>query len=378
MSADADRLHAIKRERLMNAVEFRPTDRLPVQGWDGTIAAIQQITGRQDYLTNPKEVFTQAMKAWDIDVLLQFVLPDRQDTKVGPGAAVKTGDGLHTVVHRLLRTWQEQHGPWTSPEDFRDFCLSLPDASEAPRYVDQNVTYQRWLELDAWGEFLKPIVWLPGHLCGKIVWMWYGNVGYENYLMAHALYPDAMEHLFAFLGEEARLRNIAIARAIREHGLLPLVYCGEDICGNDGPMVSPQSLREVYFPHLKRAVAPLVDSGIHWLWHSDGNILPILPDLQACGIDGFQGFEEDKGMDLLKLAATPGRNGKLPFLCGSINVTTTFYQTPEVIRADVQRMVGLARQRGGGVILSPSSTILENAPIETVLAFYEAAAAQRL
>ncbi len=172
------------------------------------------------------------------------------------------------------------------------------------------------------------------------------------------------------------MRNIAISRAIREHNLIPLVYSGEDICGNNGPMVSPQLLRDTYFPHLKRAVEPLIDSGVHWLWHSDGNILPILPDLLDCGIDGFQGFEEDKDMDMMKLAAAPCRNGHLPFLCGSINVTTTFYATPEIIRADVQRMVNLARTRGGGVILSSSSTIMENAPVENVLAYYDAAVSQ--
>jgi hypothetical protein len=378
MRSDADRLHAVKRERLLNAIEFKPTDRLPVQGWGGTIAAIQRVTGRHDYLAHPREVFTQAMRAWDVDVLLQFVLPDRQDRQCGPVAQVRVGDGLLSVLYGLLGDWREEHGAWKSPEDYRDFCESLPPAAEAKRFVDADVTYRRWLELNAWGEFLKPIVWVPGHLCGTVGWMWYGTVGYENYLMAHVLYPEAAERLFAFLGEEGRLRNMAIARAIRDHGLIPVVYSGEDICGNDGPLVAPQLLRDTYFPHLKRAVEPLIDAGIHWLWHSDGNILPILPDLLACGFDGFQGFEEDKGMDLPKLAATPCRNGRLPFLCGSISVTTTFYQPPETVRADVQRMLSLAQQRHGGVILSPSSTILENAPMESVLAFYEAAAVQRL
>ncbi len=376
MISDVDRRYEEKRERLLDAIEFRPTDRLPVHGWDGTIAAIERITGRQDYRTNAKEVFTQAMKTWDVDVLLQFVLPDRQDLTCGPTAEVRVRDGIQTVVHGLMAEWTKAHGPWTSPENFRDFCESLPPAAEANRFVNADVTVQRWLELNAWGDFLKPIVWVPGHLCGTVGWMWYGAVGYENYLMAHGLYPEAVERLFAFLGEESRLRNIAIARAIQKHNLIPLVYSGEDICGNDGPMASPQSLRDIYFPHLKRAVAPLVDAGVHWLWHSDGNILPILPDLLDCGIDGFEGFEEDKGVDMMALAATPCRNGKLPFLCGSINISTTFYQSPAAIRADVQRMIGLARRRHGGVILSPSSTIMGNTPVENVLAFYEAAATQ--
>ncbi len=81
-------------------------------------------------------------------------------------------------------------------------------------------------------------------------------------------------------------------------------------------------------------------------------------------------------MDMMKLAATPCRNGSLPVLCGSVNVTTTFYQTPDIVRADTQRMAELARKRGGGVIISPSSSIMENAPVENVMAFYEEAVKQ--
>lgn len=293
MNSEINKRYFAKRERLLNAIEFKPTDRLPVNGGNGTIAAIERVTGRNDYVTHAKEVFTQAMKTWDVDVVMQFVLPDRQDRQCGPGAGVKVRDGLLSAVYNLMDDWSKEHGAWASPEDFRDFCESLPPAAEAKRFVDADVTIQRWIELDVWGEFLKPIVWLPGHLCGTVGWMWYSQVGYENYLMANILYPEAMERLFAFLGEEGRLRNIAIARVIREHNLLPVVYSGEDICGNDGPMVSPQLLRDTYFPHLKRATAPLIEAGVHWLWHTDGNIIPILDDLMGCGIDGFQGFEED-------------------------------------------------------------------------------------
>jgi hypothetical protein len=362
-----------KCERMLAAIEFKPLDRLPVIGGNGTIAALQAVTGRTDYATNAKAVFTAAMQRWNVDIVRQFVLPDRQDRRIGPNAEVDTANGLHTVIYRFLRAWNAEHGPIASPEAFRDFCASLPPADRASSYVDQSVTAQRWLELDAWGDFLKPIVWIPGHLCGKVGWMWYSQVGYENFLMAHLLYPEAVERLFAFEGEEARHRNVAIAQTIRAHGLLPIVYCGEDICGNSGPLCSPAVLREIYFPHLKRAAEPLIDAGIHWLWHSDGDIMPIVPDLMDCGIDGYQGFEEDKGMDLYALAQTPCRNGSLPFLAGSVSVNSTMYQTPAAIRADIGRMVELARQRGGGVLLGTSSSMMENMPVENVLAFYEAA-----
>ena len=365
--------YEIKRERLMAAFEFKPLDRLPVCGGNGTIAALEAATGRSDYREKAKAVFTEAQHLWNIDLVKQFVMPDRQDKDIGPRAQVDVRNGLQTVIHDLLRDWRSRNGPIASPEDFRDFCLSVPEASQASGFVNPDRASQRWLELDAWGEFLKPAVWMPGHLCGRVQWMWYTAVGYENYLMAHVLYPDAVERLFRFQGEESRLINVAIARTIREHGLLPAVYCGEDICGNDGPLCSPAILHDIYFPHLKHAAEPLIDAGVHWLWHSDGDIMPIVPDLMDCGIDGYQGFEEDKGMDLNRLAETPCRNGALPVLCGSIGVSSTFYETPEVIRADVRRMVDMAAARGGGIILAPSSSMMENMPLENVLAFYDAA-----
>lgn len=357
----------------MAAVRFQPTDRLPFSLFQGSAELMARLSGRTDYAEHPKDVAMEAMRNADVDYVLQFVLPDRRDQECGPGAQVALRDGLVTVLHRLLGDWVEKHGKVQTPEDLRDFCLAVPPAHEAARFVDTAKVAQRWLELDRWGEFLKPAVWIPGHLCGTVGWMWYTSVGYESWLMAHALYPEALDRFFAFAGEEGHLRNAAIARCIREHDLIPIVYSGEDICGNDGPLCSPQALHEVYFPHLKHAVAPLVDSGVLWLWHSDGNILPILDDLLACGITGFQGFEEDKGMDMLRLAATPTRSGTLPVLCGSVNVTTTFYESPAAIRASVARMQRIAAERGGGVLLGSSSSIMTDTPVENILAYVEAA-----
>jgi len=270
----------------------------------------------------------------------------------------------------MITDWAKEHGEWESPEQFKDFCLAVPDPSVAVRGVDEALVREQWIGLDAWGEFLSPMVWVPGHLAGTVNWMHYTSVGYDNYLMAHILYPEALDRLFAYAGAEARRKNEVIARAVTEEGLIPLIYSGEDICGNEGPLCSPGLLRQVYFPHLKRAIEPMAEAGIHWMWHSDGNIIPILDDLLDCGIDGFQGFEEDKGMDLHELLGRTCANGKPPFICGSISVTTTMYETPEAVLRDIERMQRIHDIRGG-VILGSSSTIMDDTPVENILAFYD-------
>ena len=71
-------------------------------------------------------------------------------------------------------------------------------------------------------------------------------------------------------------------------------------------------------------------------------------------------------MDLQQLVGRTCKNGKPPFICGSVSVTTTMYEGVEVVRKEKQRMQDLFDKRGG-VILSPSTTIMENTPVENVL-----------
>ena len=41
-----DKIYQKKRERLLNSIEFKKVDRFPINGGNGTIAALEKITGR--------------------------------------------------------------------------------------------------------------------------------------------------------------------------------------------------------------------------------------------------------------------------------------------------------------------------------------------
>jgi len=361
-----------KRERILASIEFRSPDRMPVRGECGSKAALAEITGRDDFTEHPKDVYAEAQRLWDVDLITQFVLPDRLDRTCGPHGELDVS-ALMSCIHGMIDKWKAERAEtaFSSPEEFRDFCEQIPDASKASQYVDNRKVREKWIELDAWGDFLSPAVWIPGHLAGTCSWMFYTSVGYEPYLMAHLLYPDAVNRLFAFAGEEGRIKNEVIAATIKDNNLIPLIYSGEDICDNRGPLCSPEVLKQIYFPHLKNAIAPITEQGIHWMWHSDGNIIPILDDLLDCGIDGFQGFEEDKSMDLGKMVYRKCSNGKYPFICGSVSVSTTMYQNTVAVAAEKKRMKTLFDERGGGVILGSSSTIMADTPVENILELYK-------
>jgi hypothetical protein len=88
--------------------------------------------------------------------------------------------------------------------------------------------------------------------------------------VALALYP--VRRYYHYTATQAVLQNLAIVEAVERYGVAPFVYGGQDICANDGPLCSVETLDEIYFPEIRCAVQPLIENGVHVIWHCDGNI----------------------------------------------------------------------------------------------------------
>ena len=91
-------------------------------------------------------------------------------------------------------------------------------------------------------------------------------------------------------------------------------------------MVSPRALDDLYFPNLAYCLEPLNESGIKKVWHSDGNIGPIIDRLLTCGNQRLSGLQEDSYLPehqrvrLESLVDRCDRWGDLLILYGSISV----------------------------------------------------------
>ena len=72
---NVDKKYFEKRQRIVDAINFKPVDRLPYSGSTCTIASLEKEVGRTDYLTNANEVYAEAHKAFDVDIVLQLVSP---------------------------------------------------------------------------------------------------------------------------------------------------------------------------------------------------------------------------------------------------------------------------------------------------------------
>ena len=352
-------------ERYMAALNGEPADRAPlIGGWICQEDFLVKISGISvdEFWSDPEAHAIEAYKCAGADVIVQFILPKRSDTAT---------DGSGGRATNFTRVEDRPESRFPTAESVIEYVRNQPTAEDVRKTFDKQQAYDDYLRIVQDGtRRMWPMVWIPGHVCGCPEFMWYGSFGYENYLIAMLDAPHVFNVFFEMLGERRRLQNIEVARATREHDLLRVIYCGQDICYGDGPLCSPGLLDEIYFPHLRRAFEPLNDAGLAIVWHSDGNIMSIIGQLIDAGVDGFQGLEEDHGMRLDELAAMTNRDGVPLILWGSVSVTSTFpHGSVQDMRADIERCLDIGARRGR-LFLAPSSSVGPEVPTENIEEFF--------
>lgn len=185
------------------------------------------------------------------------------------------------------------------------------------------------------------------------------GMGFETF--SYALYDDRtlVEDLFA-------LYTDWYARAVKHLCALDFdfLWFGDDIAFKTGPYVSPRIFRELFVPHYRRVVENITKP---WIYHSDGNLLPVMDDLLDLGMAGLHPIEPE-AMDLAELHHRYG--GEVCF-CGNISVDTLSRGTPQEVDALVRQAIHTAAP-GGGYIAGSANSIPYYAKAENVLAMQQA------
>ena len=327
-------------ERALRALRFEATDCVPTWGgWISSAGFFEYVTGRK-FWDAPRSVAFEAYRKLELDIVLQSIyLP------------VEPGEWRRYTTEVL-----DGASKFRSADDVVAYVESLPEPDRLEREFDFESQLQ-----SIQGEYLKlqeelgnNILCLPS--CNLATFTWYKDFGYESYLTAMALYPDVMKRLFHYSAEESRLLNMVRVELVKQEQLPPFFFTGQDICGNQGPMVSPSMLRSIYFPALQHALAPLVDIDADIIWHSDGYIVPIVDDLIGCGVSGFQGFQERSGYNIGEIARREVRAGRKPILLAGLRVDTVLpFGSVDDVKQEIERII-LDADEGGGLVIGTSNT----------------------
>lgn len=139
----------------------------------------------------------------------------------------------------------------------------------------------------------------------------------------------------------------------------------EDLAWKQGPLFSPKIIRELFLPRMKKVAERIK---IPWIYHSDGNLLPILDDLLTLGMNALANIEPN-AMDIKELKK---KYGHRLCLMGNIDLHYTLTQgTPEETAAEVKKRLQEIAP-GGGYILASSNGLTAYCQPENVLAMNEA------
>jgi hypothetical protein len=120
-----------------------------------------------------------------------------------------------------------------------------------------------------------------------------------------------------------------------------------------------------FFDDVARICAQCHRHGLKVIFHSDGYIMDILPDLVAAGIDGLNPIEKAAGMDIYDIR----KQYPNLILAGGVDVTHLLpFGTPEEVRRETRRMINETGSEGR-LLIGSSTEVGNDVPLANYLAF---------
>jgi len=188
--------------------------------------------------------------------------------------------------------------------------------------------------------------------------------GIERLLLDFGENPEYVHRLFRELAERRRFQ----ARRFAEAGVDAL-RIGDDIATQRGLLVSPAAYREFIKPLHASVIetARRINPDIHALYHSDGKLTPLLPDLIEIGVTAINPAQPE----CMPLADIKRRFGTDLTLWGCTPVQSVFAHGGKDDVADWMRRLMGDVAPGGGVVVSFTNIVITDTALDNLRWFYE-------
>ncbi|MDK3156416.1 hypothetical protein QPK87_07480 [Kamptonema cortianum] len=347
-----------RKERILAQLHGQPVDRIPMfGGWNLGAANLAQMARMElgEFMKDPFAGMIAANQRLGVDAITTCPIVPQSEEEMRQGSVEE-----HRFEH-------------CTPEDLLERAEKTPD-EEGKLLADFDFDKSKQGYLDWYRQFLPRlggIEALPTHWECIANFQLYFQYGYKAFLEACGLYPDEVEKIFWADSVVTRARNQALAAVFRELNLIPMIFCGHDICDNKAPMVSPRFLKQRYWKHARYSIEPLLEAGIQLFHHCDGNIMPLIDDILDIGFSGFQGFQYECGVDPRVIRAKKTKTGATPKFLTGLSVTRTLpYGTEQDVRDEVDYFLECT-EGGKGMFLFTSNVTGVEVPPQNVCAAYD-------
>ncbi len=365
------------KERVQRALAHEPTDRVPTALWgsyytlnDDTYRQVLRFLGlgsplppfRKQMPRNSNFYDDRILDALDTDVRyvwsgftdLGGARMEEDGVDAWGVAWERSGPHIISSGHPLGEADEAEVGSyhWPDSEQYIDFDLIKSRIQLLRRdYGDRAIGARA---INSYGPFEQACV-----LRGR-----------EEFLVDMIAEPELCTALVAGVtdvicrGQEIYLSKVADSIDFFE---IP----GDDYGGTEGLMISPEHFRRFFKPALRQIVESVkaVRPDLPVVFHSDGAITAIIPDLIEVGIDVLNPLEPLPATDWAAIKRAYGN--QLAFM-GGVDLKEALTGTLDDVTRDVERCLDTFAE-GGGYILTSANHMQADIPPENIKRMFSAA-----
>jgi len=339
------------RERILATLDRKPADRTPVDLWvtPEVLQSLRAHTGETEELA--------VYQALGLDKIV-WVFPGYGGGRFDPNEG--NGQTMWGVPTRMMQAGLATYQEFGTPP-----LATFEDAAQLDDYPlwpdPANFDYA------GAGDWARQARALGFATIGP--WISHFEIycqmrGLENALMDVAADPDFLD---ATLERIDGIQTAMLERFLTEMGdLIDIVFISDDMGTQESLLLSPTAWDRHFRERLKRWCDLIHRHGKKVLYHTDGAVRPLLPQIIGCGIDILNPIQHIcPGMDRAALQRDFG--DQVIFHGGVDNQHVLPFGTPEDVRRETRTCIDTLG-RTGGYICCSCHNAQAGTPVANILA----------
>lgn len=235
-------------------------------------------------------------------------------------------------------------------------CYQVPDPDRPELFADAQQMIREF----------RDEYWIVGVTVTTVFETAWALRGLEQLMMDMLMDPDLADHIL----DIPYRYHLAAAKKLVEMGV-DMIWTGDDVGSQHKMLISPRMWRRFLKPRMASFVAELkaINPDLKVAYHTDGNVMPIIPELIEIGIDVLNPVQPAS----MNPAEVKRQFGDRLSFWGTVDEQRTLpFGSPEQVKSEVlDRLETVGRN--GGLVLAPTHHVQLDTPMENFWAMVDTA-----